>query len=226
MPWRQMLTSKPLLSSLFLKTCSGFGYFLLMTKMPSYLSSVFHIEIFKNGIFSAGMTLSQGLCALLAAPLSNWVISKFQLRSMSVRKVFQMIAMYLPCLSFGLIPSLDSSSTAVIVLLLSAMFFYGFFTGGEWSTGSEYAPNSAGIVFGISNCLAFAMGVIAPLVVGIMLDADAGQSRSQWNIIFYITAAIYAIGPIPFLFFGTDQQQKWDKELENEKVDNNKYEEI
>jgi len=200
-----------------------------MTKMPSYLSQVFHIEIFKNGVFSAGMSLSQGLCALFAAPLSNWIIGTFQFKSLSIRKIFQCVAMYGPFLCFVLIPSLDNSSEAVIVLLIGAMFLYGFFTGGEWSTGSCFAPNCSGTVFGISNCLAFAMGVFAPLLVGILLDADKAESRDQWNTIFYITAAIYAVGPVPFLFFGTEKQQAWDKALEDGNKQTNKtdsYEEL
>src|SRR5699024_7752421 len=122
--------SKPVLSSAFLKMCSGFGYFLLMTKMPAYLSSVLHIKIFQNGVFSGSITLLQGLCALLSAPLSNWIISQFNFKSMTVRKVFQSVAMLGPALCFALIPSLEGGNANVVLgLLLGSVFSYGFFTG-------------------------------------------------------------------------------------------------
>ncbi|KAI2811568.1 hypothetical protein BLOT_002746 [Blomia tropicalis] len=213
-PWIHIFTSIPVLSSMFLKMCSGFGYFLLITKMPSFFYNVLGIAIFKNGLFSASTTLCQGLCALLAAPLSNWIIKRFNLPVLIVRKVFQSIAAFGPCICLALIPSMEDHATVVIALLLLAMIAYGFFTGGEWSTGSEYAPNSAGVVFGFSNSLAFLMGVVAPFLVGILLDAENSDNRHQWNMIMYITAAIYAVGPLPFFIFGTTKQQWWDKLVE------------
>lgn len=202
---------------MFLKMCSGFGYFLLITKMPSYLSTIFGIDIFKNGVFSASTTLAQGLCALFAAPLSNWIIRRFELPVLPVRKVFQSLAMLGPALCMALIPLMGCNSTPVTILLLAGMFAYGFFTAGEWTTGSEYAPNSAGTVFGVANSLAFVMGVVAPYLVGILLDSEHADSRSQWNLIFYLTAGIYTVGLIPFLFFGTVQQQWWDKLVEHDR---------
>lgn len=86
------------------------------------------------------------------------------------------------------------------------------FAGGEWTTVSEYAPNSAGTVFGFANILAFASGVAAPYLVGILLDSSSGGShRAQWNIVFYITAALYVFGALTFILFGTDVQQAWDR---------------
>jgi len=124
-----MVSSPVVLSSLFLKMASGWGYFLLVTKLPSYLSSIFGIDIFKNGAFSASTSLAQGLCALAAAPLSNWIISRFQLNTLTVRKVFQSIAMLGPAVCFSLIPLMGCNSAGAISLLLLGMFAYGAFTG-------------------------------------------------------------------------------------------------
>lgn len=191
--------------------CAGFGYFLLLTKMPSYLSTIFAIDIFKNGTFNATATLAQGVCGLLAAPLSNWIIKRTQVRSIIVRKVFQSVAMMGPALCLCMIPVFGCNSTGVIVMLIGAMLLYGCFTGGEWTTISEYAPNSAGTVFGFANILAFASGVFAPYIVGILLDSENASNRDQWNLIFYITAGIYLFGAITFMLFGTDRQQAWDR---------------
>ena len=66
---------------------------------------------------------------------------------------------------------------------------------------------------------AFAMAVVVPLLVGVMFEGDHTKIRQRWDTLFYTTSALYAIGPIPFLFFGTDKQQKWDKALQNEEVE-------
>jgi len=99
-------------------------------------------------------------------------------------------------------------------------------TGGEWTTVSEFAPNSAGAVFGFTNILAFAHCVIAPYIVGIRLDSESGASQQdKWNLIFYITAAIYVLGYTVFLIFGTDIQQSWDKIADEDKDKSTEHEE-
>ena len=207
-----MFVSVPVICSLITKLCSGFGYFLLITKMPSYLSTIFGIQIFQNGSFNAATNFSNGMASLLAPPIANLMIARLGMRRVLVRKLFQSIAMFGPAICLGLIPAMGDNSTPVICLLVGAMLLYGFFTAGEWTIVSEYAPNFAGTVFGFANILAFASGVVAPYVVGVMLDADSANSRQQWNTIFYITVGIYVFGGITFLIFGTDQQQDWDRD--------------
>ena len=127
--WKKILTSLPVLCSLIVKMCCGFGYFLILTKMPSYLSTIFGIDFFKNGSVNAAATLAQGVFGLVAAPFSNWIIKKFDVRSIYVRKAFQSVAMFGPALCLCMIPVFGCNSSGVIVMLVGAMLLYGFFTG-------------------------------------------------------------------------------------------------
>lgn len=114
--------------------CCGFGYFLLITKMPSYLSTIFGVDFFKNGTVNAASSLAQGLVGLFAAPLSNWIIAQTSVESIWVRKAFQTVAMLGPALCLCLVPLFGCNSSGVIVMLVGAMLLYGFMTGGEWTT--------------------------------------------------------------------------------------------
>lgn len=188
--------------------------------MPSYLSTVFQISLIKNGSFNAATQFANGIAALLSAPLAAYIIQVTHVqKTIWIRKLFQGIAMFGPALCVVLIPWMECNSTAVTALLISSQLLYGFFTGGEWTTISDYAPNFAGTIFGFANILAFAMAVLAPYLVGVLLDSSQTSSRSQWNIIFYITFAVYTFGGITYLFFGTDQQQDWDKVGQSKKDD-------
>ena len=207
-----MLVSVPVVCSLITKMCSGFGYFLLITKMPSYLSTVLGISIVQNGAFNSATQFFNGVASLIASPIANIFIHRFNMRKVVVRKIFQSIAMFGPAICLGLIPVISNNSTAVVFLLVCSMMLYGFFTAGEWTIVSEYAPNFAGTVFGFANILAFAAGVFAPYFVGILLDSDTQSSSEQWNLIFYITVIIYVVGGVVFVIFGTDKQQPWDRD--------------
>lgn len=132
--WGAILTSVPVLCSLVTKCACGFGYFLLITKMPSYLSTIFGVDFFKNGTVNAASSLAQGLVGLFAAPLSNWIIAQTSVQSIWVRKAFQTVAMLGPALCLCLVPLFGCNSSGVIVMLVGAMLLYGFMTGGEWTT--------------------------------------------------------------------------------------------
>lgn len=218
--WSAIFTSFPVLTSLITKCCCGFGYYLLQTKMPSYLASIHSVPIFTNGLFNSATTVAHGVCGLLAAPLANAIIRRYQhcLRLITVRKAFQTVAMLGPAICFALIPILGhaENSAAVISLLVSILLLYGFYTGGEWSTIAEYAPNSAGVIFGFSSILSFSQGVVAPYLIGLFLDASDDRLTS-WNIIFYLTSGIYVFGCLVFIIGGTDVHQEWDK-TEEEKI--------
>ncbi len=100
--------------------------------MPSYLSTIFGIDFFKNGSVNAASSLAQGLFGLLAAPLSNAIIARTSphlCRSIVVRKTFQTVAMIGPAVCLCLVPAFGCNSTGVIVMLVGAMLLYGFFTG-------------------------------------------------------------------------------------------------
>ena len=61
-------------------------------------------------------------------------------------------------------------SGAVVGLMITALFLYGFMTGGEWPVISEFAPDFSGTVFGICATIAVWPSFVAPYVVGVMLD--------------------------------------------------------
>lgn len=142
-PWLRIILSTAVLCSLLTKMCAGFGYFLLLTKMPTYLATVFNMSLVKNGGFNAVTTMANALTSLFAAPLATFIIRKTGVPSIWVRKLFQGLAMFGPALCIGLIPLLGSNAdqTTAVCLLIGSQMMYGFFTGGEWSTISDYAPN-------------------------------------------------------------------------------------
>lgn len=69
------------------------------------------------------------------------------------------------------------------------------------------APDFAGTLMGISNCVATIPGIFAPYVVGLLLRN--GVSLESWAIVFYISSGIYVFGAIFFAVFGSAKLQPW-----------------
>lgn len=82
----------------------------------------------------------------------------------------------------------------------------------------------SGTIFGYVNILAIMMAVVAPYLVGVLLDADQLEETDvhrQWDTVWIITSCTYLLGGIVYILFATDQQQPWDKAYNvDEDVDN------
>ena len=64
---------------------------------------------------------------------------------------------------------MECKSEAVVGLMITELFLYGFMTGGEFSVISEFAPDFSGTVVGIASTIALWPTFVAPYVVGVML---------------------------------------------------------
>ena len=91
--FKKLLTSKPVIASLFAKMAVGFGYYVVTIKMPGYLNDIFNMPPEQTGIYTS---IAEGccfavklLCIALAALLAN--VKRISLTN--IRKIFQSIAM-------------------------------------------------------------------------------------------------------------------------------------
>ncbi|XP_054161313.1 sialin-like isoform X2 [Oppia nitens] len=209
-PWIKILTSRCVWSSIIWKISAGWGYYLLLSKMPSYLDKVFGLSLLQNGLFNAMTSLATGLTMAFCGPLSAFIIRKAspRLSKTAVRKIFASIALLGPASCLALITALGCNSQAVITLLIMALFLYGFMTGGEFTIISEFAPDFSGTVFGIAATISVFPAFVAPYVVGIILGDKPGEI-GRWNLVFYITIAIYILGTVVFVMFASAEPQEW-----------------
>ena len=49
------------------------------------------------------------------------------------------------------------------------------------------------------------------------------NTKEQWKVIFYITAAIYALGSITFILSGSGNEQRWNKNNAKTEQNNQAY---
>ena len=73
----------------------------------------------------------------------------------------------------------------------------------------DFAPNYAGAIMAVSNTVANLSGFLAPQTTGYLLNKE--NSLSQWQLAFWISAAVYVPGFLLFAIFGTDEIQIWNQ---------------
>ncbi|KAM8714157.1 hypothetical protein ACLKA7_014321 [Drosophila subpalustris] len=207
-PWLSFFTSPPFLALIATHCASTWGFWTLLTQIPSYMKNVLGKDIKANALLSA---LPYAVMLVLSF-FFVWV-SKILQRKDSItlsfsRKTFNSIGQFIPMIllvALGYVPR-DQDILAVVLLSLtigiSAATNLGFMI-----NHIDLSPNFAGVLMGISNCIANVMSIIGPLLVGVLVTDK--HNANQWRLVFFIAAGFYLVGNGLFVLFGRANIQHW-----------------
>lgn len=166
-PWSKIIASPAVWALIVVQSAYVFGFWTLLTQIPSYMDKVLNKDIKENALLSslpyiAMITISFGFA---------WLSRRMQ-RSKSIslnfnRKFFNSIGFFIPMILLivlGYVRS-DQDSLAIVILIftvsISSASHVGFLV-----NHIDLSPNYAGIIMGICNTFANGMALIAPLLVG------------------------------------------------------------
>ncbi|XP_054738875.1 putative inorganic phosphate cotransporter [Anastrepha obliqua] len=209
-PWLSIFTSVPFWMLLIACCAYNWGYWTLMTQIPSYMKSVLGKDIKSNALLSAlpyaaNLLLGLGFCALAQVLLSMQLLS-----TNASRKVFNTIGMWIPMaaiIALGFVGK-EQADMAVVLLTVAVGTNSASFLG-SFVNHIDLAPNFAGTLMGITNCAANVMSVIAPLVVGLVVTDTT--NTTQWRLVFMIMALYYFSGNLLFITLGSTKLQSWNE---------------
>ena len=71
----------------------------------------------------------------------------------------------------------------------------------------DLAPLHAGKVTGLVFTFADLGAVFAPMVVGVMTNESS--TADDWQNVFFLAAAMYAVGAVVYALFGSGERQSW-----------------
>ena len=198
--FKTVLTSGPVWASLVCKFAFSLGYFVVTTKIPEYLSEVFHLSLKDNGLYSAAPFLGIFISKVLCLKLSDMLINMRVMSLTNVRKLFQSISMFTPTICLLLLTIKNDNRDLDVFLIFLAMFGSGMICAGDSPITAEFAGQLSGSIFGFTNTLGTANGFLAPMMAGLVLDKVPNKFIA-WNIIFYVSLVVYFIGGVVFCIF-------------------------
>jgi len=219
-PWNKIWTSLPFWSIVFSNMAYGWGFDLLMTELPQYLSLIFHNymnSIHKTGLWSTIPYACMWVSSLTFSLISDLLIRKKILSSTTVRKIFNTISHLGPaiCLLVIVIFSTNEDprmelTLAMFILTVALMgaVYSGFFTNPQ-----DIAPNFAGTILGLTNSIGSIPGFVAPHVASEILKSD-DSDISKWRIVWIITIVIFSLESIFFIIFADGKPQQWNAPTE------------
>lgn len=164
----QILSSREAWGTFLGHFCANYGFYFLMTWLPSYLVTARHYPLRVMAIWSSVPYLACTVTALSAGWLSDRWIAR-GVDCSRVRKGFAAAGLLL-CgvpLAFAVV----GNEFAAMALLMLSYVGFGLFASNIWAITQTLAGVQAvGSWTGLQNCFANFAGIIAPLVTGMIVS--------------------------------------------------------
>ncbi|XP_074656227.1 sialin-like isoform X5 [Tubulanus polymorphus] len=214
-PWKDIFKSMPNYAILVTHMCNNWGFYTLLTCLPTYMKEVLHFDIKKNSFLSAVPYLVFWVLAICSGQIADYLRFKGILSTTTVRKIFNTLGLGLPVFCLIGLSFVKCNTTEAVLVLTLAVSLNSATIASAAVNHLDIAAVYAGTLMGISNSFATIPGMVGPYVVGLLTNDD--QTRGQWQIVFYIAAGIYAFGALFYVIFGSGETQYWNSDEDRER---------
>jgi len=205
-PWRRILTSVRVWALAVAYFACIWGYYTLATCIPLFMHDVLGFDMTNNGILSA-VPFFATVLMIPAGLLSDWLRSPGILSTNVVRKIFCVSGLLLTDCMLILTGHAGCDRALAVVLMFIAIGFTCLTVPVVVVNQLDLAPLHAGKNMGLTQFVANLSSIATPHAVGFLTYHRS--SRSEWQNVFYLAAAISAVGAIVFVVFGSGRRQSW-----------------
>ncbi|KAG1655419.1 Vesicular glutamate transporter 3 [Nymphon striatum] len=178
-PWKQILTSGPVWAIIVAHFSETWGFYTLLTELPSYLKDVLHFNLGKTGFLSALPYMVMAIVVQFGGQLADFTRQRAYLTTTQVRKLFNCLG-FMGQMIFMIAAAFTRDSTSAVVFLTLAVGIGGFATSGFGVNHLDVAPQVCcqtklsvkiiiSILMGVSNCVATIPGIVSPPLTGMLV---------------------------------------------------------
>jgi len=191
-PWLHLISSGQVWLLCWQYFCLSYGWYFYITWLPTYLQRERHL--------AASTWL--GIVPLFFGGLGNlagyFVLSMLVRRTGSVARSRRAVAYtgFTGAAAFLLVSTRLHDPTYAILTMGIASFANDLTMPGSWAAAMDIGGVYAGTVSGAMNMWGNLGGGLAPIVNGYLLH----NSRGNWNLTFYVSAAIYLAAVVLWRF--------------------------
>lgn len=212
-PWKKFFTSMPVWAIVCAHFCENWGFYTMLTQLPTFMNDTLDFDIQAAGFLSALPYLVMSVTLQIAGVFVDMLRKRRVFTTTQVRKIFNCGAF----LSQSIFMTLAAfSETAFLsVLFITLAVGLGAFSWAAFSVNHlDIAPQHASVLMGFSNTFATVSGILSPSVAGYIVQ---NKTKAEWRMVFFISSLIYLFGAIFYGIFASGERQHW-------AMDNNQYE--
>jgi MFS transporter, ACS family, D-galactonate transporter len=179
----------------------GYSFYLLLTWLPGYLQSTYHMTVLKSGWYTI---VPWAVATVTDLIIGGWLVDRL-IRAghepTRVRKTLIVIGMLMGLFVIG--AAFTRSANVAIVWITIALAGLAFAAPIGWSIPALVAPNgTVGMVGSIMNFFNNVMGILAPIVTGAIV-----LKTGSFAVGFIVAAVVLAIGIICYVLLLGDIRQ-------------------
>ncbi|XP_055373407.1 sialin-like [Condylostylus longicornis] len=206
-PWKSLFTSTAVWAIVASHFSENWGFYTMLTQLPSFLKDTLNFNLDKTGFLSAVPYLTMGILLGISGYLADWTQIKGYLTTTQVRKYFNCGAFLAQTVFMTLAAYLLDPVWTVLCITI-AVGLGAFAWSGFAVNHLDVAPQYASIIMGITNTFGTIPGIISPLITGYIVQ---NQNAEEWKIVFYISASVYIVGAIIYWCWASGELQEWAK---------------
>ncbi|XP_066586133.1 putative inorganic phosphate cotransporter [Prorops nasuta] len=218
MPWKEIFCSKPFIAILIAHFCSNFGWYMLLLELPIFMNQILKFDMRSN----AGLSSVSYLCMWIFTMLLSKILAIMQNKQLITitqsRKIGTLFSSLVPMICLLGVSHIGCNRTLAVVLMTLSVTCIGGMYCGFLANHIDIAPNFAGTLVAITNCIATTPGFLVPIFVGQLTRGN--QTLEAWRIIFYITVGLYFIEILVYCIFGSGEEQPWNRPKETDEEAN------
>lgn len=208
-PWKGIFTSVPVYALAVTQCGFVFGFWILLSQIPTYMNYVMNFNIKKNSVLSSMPYFAQFVLGLIMGFISDIIINKGHLKQSVSRKVFNSVGNTISALALVLLAFTKSDEpTRAVILLTVAIGSCAISGSAGWGLNHmDLSSDHSGTLMGLCNGVSNILSIFAPLLVQILVKDET--DAEQWKVIFFIAAGTYIVTAIVFACFGSGKRQAW-----------------
>ena len=203
---RSLFKIKSLLTLTGVFACSNFVAMVLLTWMPTYLYSRFHLSLAMAAFDAA---VYPQIASMGGSVFGGYLADKFAKRTPRGRVLVQCVGT-LAAAPFVIVCSLSGSLIVVNISLLFWGFFKGMYDSNIFASAFDVVPvESRGTVSGLMNCVGWLLGGgLAPVLVGYLaVYLSLGHAIALSSIVYVLAGLLMILAMRRYLAKDVSQAQ-------------------
>ncbi|XP_010517089.1 PREDICTED: probable anion transporter 3, chloroplastic [Camelina sativa] len=198
-PVRLLFSKMPTWAIIIANVTNNWGYFVLLSWMPVYFQTVFNVNLKQAAWFSAVPWAAMAVTSYYAGAASDFMIRTGHSVTF-VRKVMQSIGFMGPGLSL-LCLNYAKTPTCAAVFMTIALSLSSFSQAGFLLNMQDIAPQYAGFLHGISNCVGTFAAIVSTIGTGYFV-----QWLGSFQAFLTLTAVLYFATTVFWIVFATGER--------------------
>lgn len=170
--------------------CLSYGWYFYITWLPTYLKEGRHLTLASSTLLNVMPLFFGGL----ANPVSVWAGSRLARAIGNVGQARRIMAYigFTGASAFLVLSTMVHDPLYAMLSIAMASFSNDLVMPGAWAAAMDVGGVHAGSLSGAMNMWGNIGGALCPLAIGFILT----WSNNNWNLTFYISAAIYLMGTV------------------------------